>query len=130
MNYYVILVLEYSMLVILVVGFAYIIYLFKEKDAEVKEDYYGLNFRVFHTIKNEEYNEELIKALMKIIKDNIKYVENNYLTYGSIEKENKALELTKKKIKTMGLKSKVDDESLRVIIRLGCVFMFPEKVEK
>lgn len=41
-------------------------------------------------------------------------------------KENKALEISKGEIKKLNLKSKIDDESIRALIRLGCVFMISD----
>lgn len=59
MNHAVVLVLIYSALVVLIIGISYIIYLFKEKDVELQEDYYGLNFNVFHTIKKRNIMRKL-----------------------------------------------------------------------
>lgn len=126
MNHAVVLVLIYSALVILIIGISYIIYLSKEKDVELQEDYYGLNFNVFHTIKKEEYNEKIIKKILKIIKSSINFVENNYKLEKNYLKENKALEISKGEIKKLNLKSKIDDESIRALIRLGCVFMISD----
>ncbi|WP_234120262.1 hypothetical protein [Clostridium hydrogenum] len=126
MNHAVVLVLIYSALVVLIIGISYIIYLFKEKDVELQEDYYGLNFNVFHTIKKEEYNEKIIKKILKIIKSSINFVENNYKLEKNYLKENKALEISKGEIKKLNLKSKIDDESIRALIRLGCVFMISD----
>lgn len=126
MNDAVVLVLIYSALVILIIGISYIIYLSKEKDVELQEDYYGLNFNVFHTIKKEEYNEKIIKKILKIIKSSINFVENNYKLEKNYLKENKALEISKGEIKKLNLKSKIDDESIRALIRLGCVFMISD----
>ncbi|MFL0250053.1 hypothetical protein ACJDT4_06425 [Clostridium neuense] len=123
----VILIFFYILLVMLVIGLGYMFYLSKEKDIEIKEDYFGLNFSVFNTIKNEEYNKENIKTIFKIIKDSIMYVEDNYKFDINLRKENIALMISKDEIKKLKLKSKIDDESIRAIIRIGCAFMLSDK---
>lgn len=123
----VVLIFFYILLVISVIGLAYIFYLSREKDIEIKEDYYGLNFNIFNTMKNEEYNKENIKSILKIIKNSIIYVEENYESSLNITKENIALEISKDEIKKLKLKSKIDDESIRIIIRIGCEFMLSDK---
>lgn len=123
----IVLIFFYILLVISVIGLAYIFYLSREKEVEIKEDYYGLNFNIFNTIKNEEYNKETIKAILKIIKNSIIYVEENYESSLNVTKENIALEVSKDEIKRLKLKSKIDDESIRVIIRIGCEFMLSDK---
>lgn len=123
----IVLIFFYILLVISVIGLAYIFYLSREKEIEIKEDYYGLNFNIFNTIKNEEYNKETIKGILKIIKNSIIYVEENYESSLNVTKENIALEVSKDEIKKLKLKSKIDDESIRVIIRIGCEFMLSDK---
>lgn len=123
----VVLIFFYILLVMLVLGLAYIFYLSREKDIEIKEDYYGLNFNVFNTIKNEEYNKSNIKTILKIVKNSIIYVEENYKFYSNLRKENIALEVSKDNIMKLNLKSKIDDESIRLLIRIGCVFMLSGK---
>jgi|GEM_PF-3046405 len=123
----VVLIFFYILLVMFVLGLAYIFYLSREKDIEIKEDYYGLNFNVFNTIKNEEYNKNNIKTMLKIVKNSIIYVEENYKCDSNLRKENIALEISKDEIKKLKLKSKIDDESIRILIRIGCVFMPSDK---
>lgn len=123
----VVLIFFYILLVMLVLGLAYVFYLSREKDIEIKEDYYGLNFNVFNTIKNEEYNKNNIKTILKIIKNSIIDVEENYKFYSNLRKENIALEISKGEIKKLKLKSKIDDESIRILIRIGCVFILSNK---
>lgn len=123
----VVLIFFYILLVMFVLGLAYIFYLSREKDIEVKEDYYGLNFNVFNTIKNEEYNKNNIKTILKIVKNSIIYVEKNYKFNSNLRKENIALEISKDEITKLKLKSKMDDESIRILIRIGCVFILLDK---
>lgn len=123
----VVLIFFYILLVMFVLGLAYIFYLSREKDVEVKEDYYGLNFNVFNTIKNEEYNKNNIKTILKIVKNSIIYVEENYKFNSNLRKENIALAISKDEITKLKLKSKIDDESIRILIRIGCVFMLLDK---
>lgn len=123
----VVLIFFYILLVMLVLGLAYMFYLSREKDIEIKEDYYGLNFNVFNTIKNEEYNKNNIKTILKIVKNSIIYVEENYKFNSNLRKENIALEISKDEITKLKLKSKIDDESIRILIRIGCVFMLLDK---
>ncbi|KOF56423.1 MULTISPECIES: hypothetical protein [Clostridium] len=123
----VVLIFFYILLVMLVIGLGYIFYLWKEKDIEIREDYYGLNFNVFNTIKNEEYSKENIKAILKIIKNSIIYVEENHKFDINLRKENIALKISKDEISKLNLKSKIDDESVRIIIRIGCAFMLSDK---
>lgn len=123
----VVLIFFYILLVMFVLGLAYMFYLSREKDVEVKEDYYGLNFNVFNTIKNEEYNKNNIKTIIKIVKNSIIYVEKNYKFNSNLRKENIALEISKDEITKLKLKSKIDDESIRILIRIGCVFILLDK---
>lgn len=123
----VVLIFFYILLVMLVIGLGYIFYLWKEKDIEIREDYYGLNFNVFNTIKNEEYSKENIKAILKIIKNSIIYVEENHKFDINLRKENIALKISKDEISKLNLKSKIDDESVRIIIRIGCAFMLSDE---
>lgn len=123
----VVLIFFYILLVMFVLGLAYMFYLSREKDVEVKEDYYGLNFNIFNTIKNEEYNKNNIKTIIKIVKNSIIYVEKNYKFNSNLRKENIALEISKDEITKLKLKSKIDDESIRILIRIGCVFILLDK---
>lgn len=117
--------IQYVLIVLLVVGIAYIVYILKEKGVSIKEDYFGIAYTVLDTVDAGEATPENIKSIIRAISKSVEYVESNCKNEGNSIKEKKALTLSKEALETFDFMSKLSDENIIYLIRLACAFLPP-----
>ncbi|MDP4144777.1 MAG: hypothetical protein Q8936_09930 [Bacillota bacterium] len=118
------LILEYVLIVILVLGLSYLIYIVKEKGVRIEEDYYGVGYTILDDLAASEATTENIKNILRAVGTVVQLVECNYKDETNGFKEKLALELSKDSIKKLGFRYNINDESIIQLIRLATAF-FP-----
>ena len=118
-------VVQYLLVVILIVGLGYLVYLLKEKGVSIKDDYFGIANTILANLADADATPENIKNVLRSAESAVQYVETNYKLEDNQVKEDKALELAKNAISTLNLTAPISDEDIRKIIRLCCALMPP-----
>lgn len=118
-------ILQYVLIVLLVVGLGYLIYLFKDKGFSIKEDYFGISYSILSMLAVQEETPENIKKILRVVSEVVSYVEANYKNEENTVKEEKALKLARDAVKALNFKSEVSDDSIIYLIRLACAFLPP-----
>lgn len=116
------LIIQYVVIAALVVGVLYLVYLLKEKGTVIKEDYYGVAQSILSVLSSSEATSDNIKKILRVISDVVSYIEINFKGATNDEKEEKALVMAHDAIEALGFKDKLDDDSIRQLIRLACGF--------
>jgi len=130
------LITQYVLIIFLVLGFVYLIYLLNDRGERIADDYYGINYCILNSLELSEASPENVKKIIRAVSETVRYVELNYKDEENSFKEEKALCLARSAINTLGFKSTIDDESIRYIIRIASTFLPPTnkslwyKVEK
>lgn len=118
-------IIEYVLIVLLVIGLGYLIYLLKDKGIDLKEDYFGLAYVLLGSLSTIESTPLNVKKIIRAISEAVQYVEINYKDSENIFKEEEALKICKEAISLLNFKSEVDDESLKYLIRLAATLLPP-----
>ena len=116
---------QYVLIMLLVTGFGYVVYLLKDNNVNFKEDYFGLAYIILGSLTNNENTSENIKKIIRIVSDAVKYVETNHKNSENALKEEEAINIAKEAISLLNLKSNVDNESLKYLIRLAAALLPP-----
>ena len=117
------LLLQYVLIVALVIGIGYLIYVLKEKDINISDDYYGIANTILNGLLSSEATPETVKNILRVISDAVHYVEDNLKNSDNHTKENEALNMAKDALKALNLTSIIDDDSIRFLIRIACGFL-------
>lgn len=117
-------IIQYVLIVLLIVGLSYFIYLLKDKGINVKEDYFGITYTILRTLSDIDATPKKIKRLLRAVSDAVNYVEVNCKNEDNDIKEQKALILAREAVEKLEFESRIDDESLIYVIRL-CAAMMP-----
>lgn len=120
-----IIIFQYILLVLLIVGIAYFMYLIREKEEQIKDDYYGITYNLLTFLDDNESTSENVKKVLRTVGECVNFVEENFKNQSNIEKEEKAISISKEAIENLNFNRKIDDESLICIIRLATAFMKP-----
>lgn len=120
-----IIIFQYILLVLLIVGIAYFMYLIKEKEEQIKDDYYGITYNLLTFLDDDESTVENVKKVLRTVRECVNFVEENFKNESNIEKEEKAISISKEAIENLNFNREIDDESLICIIRLATAFMKP-----
>lgn len=118
-------IIQYALIVLLVVGLGYLVYLLKDKDMNLKDDYFGLAYVILGSLVASEATPENIKKIIRIVSEAVQYVETNYKNGENTFKEEEAIKMAKNAIALLNFQSDIDDESLRYIIRLAAALLPP-----
>lgn len=119
-------ILQYVLVVLLIVGLSYFVYLIKDKGIIVKEDYYGITHTILRALIDSEASSENVKRILRAVFGAVTFVEANYKNEPNDIKEEKALILAREAVEALDFESTIDEESLRYLIRINAVLM-PEK---
>ncbi|MBU3190771.1 hypothetical protein K9O30_14890 [Clostridium bowmanii] len=123
--------IEYVLILLLVSGLGYLVYLLKDNDVNFREDYYGLEYIILGSLSAEEATPENIKKILRIVSDGVQYVEINYKNSANTVKEQEAIVKSKDAISLIGFKSNIDNDSLKYLTRLAVALLPPtNKLEK
>lgn len=120
-----IIIFQYILLVLLIVGIAYFMYLIREKEEQIKDDYYGITYNLLTFLDDDEFTTENVKKIIRTVQECVNFVEENFRNESNIEKEEKAISLSKEAIENLNFNREIDDQSLICIIRLATAFMKP-----
>lgn len=123
-------ILQYVLVVLLILGLSYLIYLLKDKGITIKEDYYGITYSILNFLTYEEAAPENVKKVLRSVSKAVNYVEVYYKNEENHIKEEKALVLAKESIHQLNFESKPNEESLRYIIRIATSILPPTNKEK
>lgn len=116
-------IIQYVLIVLLIVGLSYFVYLLKDKGINIKEDYFGITYTVLRTLSDVDATPKNVKKLLRAVSDAVKYVEVNFKNEDNDIKEQKALILARETVEELKFESRIDDESLIYIIRLCAAIM-------
>ncbi|HEY8890584.1 MAG TPA: hypothetical protein VIM70_10045 [Clostridium sp.] len=121
----VVIILQYVLLVLLVAGLGYLAYLLKDKDINIKDDYFGFDYVILGSLDIVESTTENSKKILRIVSKAVQYVETNYGDSENNFKEEEAIKLVKDSIILLNLKNSIDKESLKYLVRLAAALLPP-----
>lgn len=122
-------ILEYVLIVFLVVGIGYFLYLLKDKGITIKDDYFGITLSILNTLSEEDATHENVKKILRAVSKAVNYVESNYKDEANDVKEQKALDMAQVIIMGLNLNSPITEESIRNLIKLATAFLPPDNKE-
>ncbi len=118
-------IIQYVLILFLVTGLGYLAYLLKDRDVNVTDDYYGLDYAILGSLSHGEDTAENVKEIIRIISQEVQYVETNYKNSENDFKEEKAIIMAKNSINVLGFESNIDNESLKYMVRLAAALLPP-----
>lgn len=116
-------VIQYVLILLLVVGLGYLVYLLKDKEINLREDYFGLAYVILGELSASEATPENAKRIIRIVSGVVQYVEANYKNSENTFKEEKAINMAKEAIGLLNFQSNIDNESLKYLIRLAAAIL-------
>ena len=116
-------IIKYVLIALLVMGLGYLAYLLKDKDINLKNDYFGFASVILGSLSTSESTPENEKIILRIITEAVKYVEVYYKNSENALKEEKAVELAKESTSSLGFKKNIDGESLKCLIRIAAAVL-------
>jgi len=114
----VVIVIQYVLILLLLLGLSYLVYLVKDNDTILKEDYFGLEYIILGDLSISEATNENVKKIIRIVSGVVQYVESNYRNSENTFKEEKAINMAKDAIALLNFESNIDSESIKYLIRL------------
>ena len=117
--------IQYVLILLLVIGLGYLIYLLRDSDINFREDYYGLEYVILGYLSAQEATTENVKKIIRAISDGVQYAESNYRNSENIFKEQEAINKAKETIRSINLKSNIDNDSLKYLTRLAAALLPP-----
>ncbi len=118
-------IIQYVLIVLLVTGLGYLVYLLKDKDINIKDDYFGLSYVILGSLTAGESTPENVKKIIRTVSEAVQYVETNYKNGENTFKEEEAIKVAKDAIALLNFQSNIDDESLKYMIRLAAALLPP-----
>ena len=118
-------IVQYVLIVLLVTGLGYLVYLLKDKDIDIKDDYFGLAYVILGSLVASEATPENVKKIIRIVSEAVHYVETKYKNEENTFKEEEAIKMAKEAIGLLNFQSNIDDESLKYLIRLAAALLPP-----
>jgi len=118
-------IIQYVLILLLVTGLGYLVYLLKDTDVDHIEDYFGLSYVILGCLTANEATPENIKKIIRITSDSVQYVETNYKDSENPLKEEEAIKMAVDAISLLKLKSNVDNESLKYLVRIASALLPP-----
>lgn len=119
------LIIQYVLIVLLVIGLAYLIYILKDKGLTIKDDYFGIAYTLLNSFDINEVTNENVKKILRVISEAVHYVESNYKNDDNLIKEARAYSLSKEAINSLNFSNKIDEEVIRQIIRISAALLPP-----
>ncbi len=118
-------IIQYTLIVLLVTGLGYLVYLLRDKDIDIKDDYFGLANVILGSLIASEATPENVKRIIRIVSDAVQYVETNYKNSENTVKEEIAIKMAKNASSLLSFQSNIDTESLKYLIRLAAALLPP-----
>jgi len=119
------LITQYVLIIFLILGFAYLIYLLNDREIKIRDDYFGITYCILNTLELSEATAEDVKNIIRTISGVVSFIEANYKDEENSLKEEKALSLARSAINALNFTSTIDDESIRFIIRIASACLPP-----
>lgn len=119
------LILEYVLIVLLVLGVGYLIYLLKDRGTIIKEDYYGITGSILSMLEDKDAECENVKSILRQVSKAVNFVELNLKNEDNKLKQEKTLEMARNLILELNLNTEIPDESIIYIIRLSTALLPP-----
>jgi hypothetical protein len=116
-------IIQYTLIVILVLGIGYLVYFLKEKGVIRNDDYFGITYTILGMLTAKDATPQNVKNILRVVSSAVQFVEVNLKGEENSKKENKALELAKDSLKLLKLNSEISDDSIRFIIRISCALL-------
>lgn len=120
--------LQYMLIIFLVIGIGYLLYLLKDRGIELYEDYFGLTYALLNTLQSDERGTQNIKRILRIVGEVVRFIEIEYFNEPNEKKEMEAVKLVHELLEEAGFESPIDEQSIRYIIRISSA-MLPCKAE-
>lgn len=118
-------IIQYMLILLLVIGLGYLVYLLKDNDVNIVDDYYGLNYVILGSLSEGEATAENVKKIIRIISQTVQYVETSYSDRDNKFKEEKAIQMAKNVTNLLCFQSNIDDESIKYLVRLAVALLPP-----
>ena len=118
-------IIQYVLIVLLVAGLGYLVYLLKDKDLNIKDDYFGLAYIILGSLEAGESTPENVKKIIRIVSGAVEYVETNYKNGENTFKEAEAIKMATDAISLLNFQSNIDEESLKYLVRLAAALLPP-----
>jgi hypothetical protein len=118
-------IIQYVLIVLLVTGLGYLAYLLKDKDLNLKDDYFGLAYIILGSLSTSESTPENAKKIIRIVSKAVQYVETNYRNSENALKEEEAIKIAKDDTSLLDFQINVDDESLKYLVRIAAALLPP-----
>ena len=122
-------IIQYTLIVLLVIGLGYLVYLLRDKDIDIKDDYFGLANVILGSLIASEATPENVKKIIRVVSGAVQYVEANYKNSENTFKEEVAIKMAKDASSLLNFQSKIDSESLKYLIRLAAALLPPTNKE-
>jgi len=116
-------IIQYVLIVLLVTGLGYLAYLLKDKEKNLKDDYFGFAYVILGSLDTSESTPENAKKILGIISEVVQYVETNYKYSENTLKEEEAIKIAKDATSLLNFKRNIDNESLKYLIRLAVALL-------
>jgi len=118
-------IIQYVLIVLLVTGLGYLVYLLKDKGINIKDDYFGFAYVILGSLLTNDATPENAKLIIRIVSAAVKYVEINYKNSDNEFKEKEAIKMVKNDISYLSFQENIDDESIRYLTRLAAATLPP-----
>jgi len=112
-------IIQYILILLLVIGLGYLVYLLKDNEVNIVDDYYGLNYVILGSLSEGESTAENVKQIIRTISQTVEYVETNYSCEDNKFKEEKAIKMAKNATNLLCFQGNIDDESIKYLVRLA-----------
>lgn len=122
-------IVQYVLIVLLVTGLGYLVYLLKDNGMIIKDDYFGFAYVILGSLLASEATPENLKAIIRIVSAAVRYVETNYKNSENTFKEEEAIRMAKKDISLLSFQNNIDDESIKYLTRLAAAALPPTNKE-
>jgi hypothetical protein len=116
-------VAQYILIVILIIAIDYFLYLIRNKSEDYLENYYGLSDIIINTDYENEKSRENIKIILRTIGTSVYEVEEKFSNEPNEIKEDRALKKAQQLLKEYKFKGKINEDTLRYLIRINCALM-------
>jgi len=118
-------IIQYVLIVLLIAGLGYLAYLLKDKDINLKDDYFGLAYVILGSLATSESTPENAKKIIRIVSKAVQFVENNYRNSENTLKEKEAIKIAKEGTTLLNFQINVDEESLKYLVRIAAALLPP-----
>ena len=118
-------IIQYVLIVILITGLGYLVYLLKDKGINIKDDYFGFAYVILGSLLTSDATPENAKLIIRIVSAAVKYVEANYKNSDNEFKEKEAIKRAKNDISLLSFQENIDDESIRYLTRVAAAALPP-----